>query len=80
MAITCTVRSILQQLTEQEVTVSYGAMLSLRPFSITFVTEKEISLCLCKLCLDTRMLFESFMTQAKIDSDFQDSITKFFYV
>ena len=49
MVITCTVRSILQQLTEQGVTASYGAVLSLHPFFMTFTTEKEIALHLCKL-------------------------------
>ena len=49
MVNTCTVKSILQQLTEPGVTASYEAVLSLRSFSITFVTEKEIALCCCKL-------------------------------
>ena len=75
MVITCTVRSIWQQLTEQGVTASYGAVLSLHPFFITFAAEKEIAFCLCKLCLNTRMLFE----QAKRDNnDVQDSMTEFF--
>ena len=46
MVISCTVRSILQQLKEQGVTVSYGVVLSWRPFFVTFVTEKEIALSL----------------------------------
>ena len=49
MVITYTVRSILQQLTEQSVAASYSAVLFLHPFFITFATEKEIALCLCKL-------------------------------
>ena len=49
IVIAFTVTSILQQLTEPGVTTSYGAVLSLRPIYITFVTEKEIALCSCKL-------------------------------
>ena len=58
MIITCTIRSIQDQLLQQGIVVSYGKIISLRLFFITFATEKEITLCLCKLCLNTRMLFE----------------------
>ena len=49
IVIAFTVTSILQQLTEPGVTTSYGAVLSLLQIYITFVTEKEIALCSCKL-------------------------------
>ena len=74
MVITCTVRSILQQLTEQGVTASYGAVLSLCPFFITFATEKETALCLCKLCLNTRMLFEPQLLQQAMTTNNQYQI------
>ena len=79
MVISWTVRSILQELKEQGVTVSYGVVLSLRPIFITFATEKEIALCLYKLCLNMRMFFEPLMTQVKrANYDVQDSITEFY--
>ena len=79
MVITWTVRSTLQWLTEQGVTPSYGAVLSLRPFNITFVTEKEIASVFVNSALKQGCFFEPLMTQAKRDNDdVQDSITEFF--
>ena len=79
MIATCTVRSIQSKLEEKEVNVSIGSILAFCPFFITFETEKEIALCLCKLCLNTRMMFEPLMKQAKKDGDeFFSSITEFF--
>ena len=79
MVITWTVRSTLQRLTEQGVTPSYGAVLSLRPFNITFVTEKEIASVFVNSVLKQGCFFEPLMTQAKRDNDdVQDSITEFF--
>ena len=44
------------------------------------MSEKEISLCLCKLCLNARMLFEPLQTQAKKDGDdIGESISQFFF-
>ena len=68
MAVTCTIRSIQGQLSQQGIVVSYGKIISLRPFFITFATEKEIAFCLCELCLNTRMLFEPLIAQAKRDN------------
>ena len=68
MVVTCTIRSIQDQLSQQGIVVSYGKIISLRPFFITFATEKEIALCLCELCLNTRMLFEPLIAQAKRDN------------
>ena len=69
MVVTCTIRSIQDQLSQQGIVVSYGKIISLRPFYITFATEKEIALCLWKLCLNTRMLFEPLVAQGKRDGD-----------
>ena len=79
MIATCTIRSIIEQLSNEGISVSYGAVISLRPFFVTHATEKEIALCQCKLCLNTRLLFEPLMTQAKKDNDkTTESITEFF--
>ena len=76
MVVTCTIRSIQDQLS-QGIVVSYRGKISLHPFFITFATEK-IALCLCKICLNTRMLFEPLIAQAKRDGDpTTESITEF---
>ena len=58
---------------------SLGKVLSLQPFFITYPTEKEISLCLCKMCLNAKLLFEQIKAQAKKNGDAcPDSITEYF--
>ena len=79
MIATCRVRLIQSRLEEKGVIVSIGSIVAFCPFLITFVTEKEIDLCLCKLCLNTRMMFKPPVKQAKKDGDeFFSSITEFF--
>ena len=52
--------------------------MNLKSFFITYPTEKEIALCLCKLCLNIRLLTEPLMCKAKADGDVvYDSATKF---
>ena len=65
----CTIRSIIEQLSSEGITISYGTAISMRPFFVTHATEKEIALCLCKLCLNTQLLFEPLMVQAKKEND-----------
>ena len=79
MILTCTVRSIQEKLSKEGLTVSLGTVLSLRPFFVTYPTEKELSLCLCKLCLNMKFLFEPVAAQAKKDGDaLSESITQYF--
>ena len=58
MIVTCNVRSIHKKLCERGVNVSLGTVLNLRPFFVTYATEKELSLCMCKLCLNARLMFQ----------------------
>ena len=51
---TCTLKAIKEKLSENNIDVSFGTILSLRPFFITFATEKEMALCLCKIFLNAR--------------------------
>ena len=44
---------------------SLDKITSLEPFFITYPTEKEISLCLCKLSLKIKMLLGLLMPKAK---------------
>ena len=69
MVTTCKVRSLLSKLAEKGCVVSIGSVFLFRPFFITYATEKEMALCLCRLCLNARMLFEPLMKQAKKDGD-----------
>ena len=79
MVLTCTVRNIHNKLTESGVRVSLGKVKSRKPFFITYPTEKEISLCLCKLCLNVKMLLEPLMAKAKKDDDkIYNSASEFF--
>ena len=65
MVLTCTVRMIKEQLIKKGFSISLGTVLSLKPFFVTYPTEKEISLCLCKLCLNVKLLFEPLAIKAK---------------
>ena len=65
MVVACPIRSIQGKVAEKGYTVSLGKVLSLRPFFVTQPTEKELSLCLCKLCLNSKLFFEPKLVQAK---------------
>ena len=69
MLATCTVRSLQNKLAEKGCLVSIGSIVLFQPFFITYATEKEMALCLCKLCLSAKLLFEPLMKQAKKDGD-----------
>ena len=69
MVATCTVRAIQNKLIEGGVYVSLGKILSPQPFFISYATEKELALCLCKLCLNMKMLLEPLMARALKDGD-----------
>ena len=79
MIVTDTVRSMQKSMLEKGIDVSIGSILNLQPFFVTYASEKEMSLCLCKLCLNTKFLFDSLISKAKKDGDeCFDSITAFF--
>ena len=76
---TCTLKTLKEKLLEKNIDVSMRTVLSLRPFFITFATEKEMALCLCKIYLNARLLFEHLMCQAKKNKNMTtESITEFF--
>ena len=79
MIATTTVRGVYKKLKTQGINVALGSVLSNKPFFITYATEKELSLCLCKLCINMTFLFEPLMAQAKKDGDETfESISTFF--
>ena len=76
---TCTISTIQDKLSKEQINVSVGTTLSLRPFFISFATEKEMALCLCKICLNAKLLFEPLIMQAKKDQyDVTEFISEFF--
>ena len=77
---TCTIRAVQKKLKEEEgIDVSIGKLLALKPFFITHPTDKELALCLCKLCLNCRLLLDVLNTQGKKDGErVTDSVTEFF--
>ena len=69
MVLTCTVSNIQKKLLELGTKVSLFNVMSLKPFFITYPTEKKLYLCFCKLCLNIKMLLEPLMAKAKKDHD-----------
>ena len=45
--------------------VSIGTIISLKPFFVNYATEKEMVLCLCKICLNTIILLKAAMKEEK---------------
>ena len=53
--------------------------MALKPFFINYAIEHEMALCLCKLCLNTRLLFDSIMSEErKSGGEIFKSVTEFF--
>ena len=70
MVLTCTVSNTQKKLLESGTKVSLSNVMSLKPFFITYPTEKKkLYLCLCKLCLNIKMLLEPLIAKAKKDHD-----------
>ena len=53
---TCTVREIQAKLMSLNINISLGKIIALKPFFITHPTDKGMALCLCKLCLNIKLL------------------------
>ena len=65
MIFTNTVRSLHHKLAEKGINVSIGSVLNCKPFSITYESAKKMALCLCKICLNTKFLFDPSISRAK---------------
>ena len=76
---TCTHKKIQHTFMEENnVNISIGTISSLKPFFITNPTDKEKVLCMCKLCLNTRLKFEALMDHSKKNGGpFSDSISEY---
>ena len=63
----------------KKVMVSLGTVLNCRPFFVTYATDRELSLCMCKICLNSKLLFEVLMAKVKKDGDVAyDSLSSFY--
>lgn len=80
MVSTCSVREIKKKVEVKGFIVSIGSVVQKKPFFITQATEKELMLCLCMLCLNTRLLFKHLMAKAKLDGDVVLSSNSEFFV
>ena len=55
-----------------------GKLIELKPFFIAYPTDKELALCLGKICLNCRLLLDALIAQAKKDGEkLADSVTSF---
>ena len=79
MVLTGTVHDIQKKLFDKGHSVSLGKVVGLKPFFITYPTDKEVALFLCKLCLNVRSIMEPLMKKAKENGDdVFESSSKFF--
>ena len=80
--VTTTVRGLLSKILSQvHNSLSIGTLLNLKPFFVQYSTDREMILCLCKLCLNVRFLFRALVARAqKDDETISDSITEFFMI
>ena len=63
---TCTVRKLQIKLEQKHnVKLSIGAIMKIKPFYVTYATEKEVVLCMRKDCLNMRMKFDVLMSYSK---------------
>ena len=76
--LTCTVMEIRHKLQSEGLSISMGKLIELKPFFIAYPTDKELALCLCKICLNCRLLLDALIAQAKKDGEeLADSVTGF---
>ena len=61
----------------QNINVSLGTLLNVKPFFVTYATLREMILCLCKLCLNTRLLFNEVREEVERSSDYSTSSAYF---
>ena len=52
-------------MSEKGINISIGLLSYLKPFYITNPTDKEKVMCMCKLCLNFRLRFNTLMTHSK---------------
>ena len=62
---TITVRNLVNNLITRDHVFSYGTVINFRPFFIGVATEPEKLECLCRVCFNMRLLFDTIMKAVK---------------
>ena len=76
---TLIVRAIQEKLRLNNIDMSIDTIISSKPFFVNYAIKKEMALCLCKVCLNTRLRFEAVMKEEKKQGGMPfSSISKFF--
>ena len=77
---TATIREMLDAVNAIEgcALVSIGAFLKYKPFFVVPPSEREKESCLCKFCLNTRLLFRPLLKHLKPDVHKTNSLTAYF--
>ena len=76
----CTIKALQGKLSKLNIDISVESLLNFCSFFIPFATEKEMVLCLSKICQNTKLLFDPLQQQAKKDNGkLTESISNFFY-
>ena len=75
----CTVRKLTQKLkNKKNIDVQPSTAQRCKPFFAGVATDRELQLCMCKLCLNTKLLLDKFCSQANADDEELDySISNF---
>ena len=74
-----TVRAIQEKLRLNNIDMSIDTIISSKPFFVNYAIKKEMALCLCKVCLSTRLRFEAVMKEEKKQGGMPfSSISRFF--
>ena len=69
MILAATIRELQDKLLKNDINVYIGKMASIKPFFIMYATEKEMTLCICKLCLNAKMIYDALTSKAKKEGD-----------
>ena len=67
--VTTTTQNLHTKLVAKGIHINRGILFRLKPFFICQSTDREMALCLCKICLNGRLYFRRLMQQAKCDED-----------
>ena len=74
----CTIKEVYQSLLKDGLNISYGTSLQYKPFFVVSPTEREKESCLCKFCLNTRLLYRPILKHLKKNVPKTLSMTAYF--
>ena len=77
--VTCIIQDLKEKLKSEGCGVSVGKVQQLKPFPITCPTYKDLTLCLCKVCLNACLILEPLVAQeGKESNNIADSMNAIF--